>query len=316
MTGGARCEVDGEAGIDDSTPETVDPLEVRGLQQPRGAGKPSAFSGSFRESGACGPWRDDAPGPCGHRPWPCGRGSRGCARADLAGLIGAFRCHVSTLDKRAGAFPKRAGRVRARGEAVNIVADLSTGRGYTRCPFFRSRAQPTMSAQPFSSTLWTLCLAVLEDELPEQQFNTWIRPLQAVEEPGRPAPDGPEPVRGRVGQQQAVRPAERDPARGRPGRAGHVHGGGGPRPVAVAVPSPAAADSPAGGPGAAGGTREQEGRIGHRPAPEPRLHLRRLRRGQEQPLREGRRVAGGREPGPGLQPAVHLRRRRSRARRT
>jgi len=42
-----------------------------------------------------------------------------------------------------------------------------------------------MSAQPFASTLWTLCLAVLEDELPEQQFNTWVRPLQAVEEPGR-----------------------------------------------------------------------------------------------------------------------------------
>jgi chromosomal replication initiator protein len=42
-----------------------------------------------------------------------------------------------------------------------------------------------MSAQPFSSTTWTLCLSVLEDELPEQQFNTWVRPLQAFEEQGR-----------------------------------------------------------------------------------------------------------------------------------
>jgi chromosomal replication initiator protein len=42
-----------------------------------------------------------------------------------------------------------------------------------------------MSAQPFSSTSWTLCLAVLEDEMPEQQFNTWVRPLQAVEDQGR-----------------------------------------------------------------------------------------------------------------------------------
>ena len=31
------------------------------------------------------------------------------------------------------------------------------------------------------STLWTQCMSKLEGELPPQQFNTWIRPLQAVE---------------------------------------------------------------------------------------------------------------------------------------
>ena len=31
-------------------------------------------------------------------------------------------------------------------------------------------------------SLWRRCLAQLEVELPEQQFNTWIRPLQAVED--------------------------------------------------------------------------------------------------------------------------------------
>ncbi len=31
------------------------------------------------------------------------------------------------------------------------------------------------------STLWSLCVSKLEGELPPQQFNTWIRPLQAVE---------------------------------------------------------------------------------------------------------------------------------------
>jgi chromosomal replication initiator protein len=35
------------------------------------------------------------------------------------------------------------------------------------------------------TSLWTQCLRRLEAELPEQQFNTWIRPLQAVEEPDR-----------------------------------------------------------------------------------------------------------------------------------
>ena len=33
-------------------------------------------------------------------------------------------------------------------------------------------------------TLWNRCVDRLEGELPPQQFNTWIRPLQAVEEDG------------------------------------------------------------------------------------------------------------------------------------
>ncbi len=36
-----------------------------------------------------------------------------------------------------------------------------------------------------SPPIWSKCLDTLEDELPAQQFNTWIRPLQAVEEPER-----------------------------------------------------------------------------------------------------------------------------------
>ena len=32
------------------------------------------------------------------------------------------------------------------------------------------------------STLWNRCLRVLQSELPEQQFNTWIRPLHAVDD--------------------------------------------------------------------------------------------------------------------------------------
>ena len=34
------------------------------------------------------------------------------------------------------------------------------------------------------ASLWTRCIEALEAELPEQQFNTWVRPLQAVEGPG------------------------------------------------------------------------------------------------------------------------------------
>jgi len=35
---------------------------------------------------------------------------------------------------------------------------------------------------PADTTLWTRCLRELQAELPEQQFNTWIRPLHAVED--------------------------------------------------------------------------------------------------------------------------------------
>ena len=34
-----------------------------------------------------------------------------------------------------------------------------------------------------SVALWKLCLSRLEDDLSAQQFNTWIRPLHAVENP-------------------------------------------------------------------------------------------------------------------------------------
>jgi chromosomal replication initiator protein len=37
---------------------------------------------------------------------------------------------------------------------------------------------------PAESTLWNQCTRVLQAELPEQQFNTWIRPLQAVDDDG------------------------------------------------------------------------------------------------------------------------------------
>ncbi len=35
-----------------------------------------------------------------------------------------------------------------------------------------------------SESLWNRCLRVLESELPEQQFNTWVRPLQPIERDG------------------------------------------------------------------------------------------------------------------------------------
>ena len=38
---------------------------------------------------------------------------------------------------------------------------------------------------PAETALWDRCIRVLQAEIPEQQFNTWIRPLQAIEENGQ-----------------------------------------------------------------------------------------------------------------------------------
>jgi len=42
-----------------------------------------------------------------------------------------------------------------------------------------------MSTGFIERNLWQQCIRHLEERLPEQQLNTWIRPLQAVEEEGR-----------------------------------------------------------------------------------------------------------------------------------
>ena len=54
-------------------------------------------------------------------------------------------------------------------------------------PLPRSAA-PTAHRQgpfPVEISLWNHCLRRLEAELPEQHFNTWIRPLQAIEDIGQ-----------------------------------------------------------------------------------------------------------------------------------
>jgi chromosomal replication initiator protein len=50
-------------------------------------------------------------------------------------------------------------------------------------PFFSTGlgGRPIPGELSLEATLWTRCVGVLESELPEQQFNTWVRPLQAVE---------------------------------------------------------------------------------------------------------------------------------------
>src|SRR5688572_10832539 len=64
----------------------------------------------------------------------------------------------------------------------------ASGKGTTvidSAPFFRPNpAHSTHGVALLQASLWNRCLRLLESEVPEQQFNTWVRPLQAVEENG------------------------------------------------------------------------------------------------------------------------------------
>ncbi|MFP5467656.1 MAG: DnaA N-terminal domain-containing protein, partial [Gammaproteobacteria bacterium] len=41
-------------------------------------------------------------------------------------------------------------------------------------------ASPVFTSSDDSSLLWSACVDRLAQEIPEQQFNTWIRPLAAT----------------------------------------------------------------------------------------------------------------------------------------
>ncbi|MEQ8516949.1 MAG: DnaA N-terminal domain-containing protein, partial [Chromatocurvus sp.] len=47
-----------------------------------------------------------------------------------------------------------------------------------------ARCLPERERSILSYVSWSQCKTRLQDELPAQQFNTWIRPLQASEETG------------------------------------------------------------------------------------------------------------------------------------
>ncbi|MGA8203905.1 MAG: chromosomal replication initiator protein DnaA [Woeseiaceae bacterium] len=91
-----------------------------------------------------------------------------------------------------GLRPERAARVRRWSDSVNrapnsCVLALS-GSALVEgidCPVFTITTTPIRRAGKFvpaEMTLWNRCIRDLQAELPEQQFNTWIRPLQAIED--------------------------------------------------------------------------------------------------------------------------------------
>ena len=75
---------------------------------------------------------------------------------------------------------KWAGRVRL--EACRVNTQTLSGRVRIGIDFdpFSPYTNVSKAAARLSAT-WSRCVGTLEHELPEQQFNTWVRPLQAIE---------------------------------------------------------------------------------------------------------------------------------------
>jgi len=69
-------------------------------------------------------------------------------------------------------------------ETAGACGKLSSGAcrlGIDFPPLFSPLAAGSRKVCAVEASLWSRCVRVLEDELPEQQYNTWVRPLQAIE---------------------------------------------------------------------------------------------------------------------------------------
>lgn len=98
----------------------------------------------------------------------------GSGAADFAGLIGAF--HTGVTEKR----PQRVSSPTA---SVKPIPRYPQARlpVYSLRPLNDSYHR---QVGPVDHSLWARCAQALESELPEAQYNTWVRPLQAIEGDG------------------------------------------------------------------------------------------------------------------------------------
>ena len=166
-------------------------------------------------------------------------------------------------------------------------------------------------------TLWNRCLRVLESELPMEQFNTWLRPLQAIERDGEVRLLAPNPYvikwlgENSLAADQAADRRVRGRSRARCGAGcGHARG----RAVANGAVELAGANGVARRSSQC--VRRRESRGSHRWCSAarsiPAFTFDSFVEGKSNQLAQGRRHSGRGPPRQGLQPAVHLRRSRPR----
>src|SRR5579883_1237500 len=73
----------------------------------------------------------------------------------------------------------------ARGFCGPLAQGPRIVRGFIfRPPSGGYRLWPLSRSHSLEASLWSRCARALENELPEQQFNTWVRPLQSIESEG------------------------------------------------------------------------------------------------------------------------------------
>src|SRR5215471_6655155 len=81
---------------------------------------------------------------------------------------------------------KKGGKAKPLSAKVSIrrAQDRSSARcaiGIDFATFSLTFTETSRRPRAVEASLWTRCMGALEAELPEQQFNTWVRPLQAME---------------------------------------------------------------------------------------------------------------------------------------
>jgi chromosomal replication initiator protein len=107
----------------------------------------------------------------------------GALAAHFARLIGPLHgvgsAGVQSLQKKGGKAKPLSAKV-----SIQRGADKPSARraiGIDFAPFSSTSSQDLAEATRVEASFWTRCMGALEAELPEQQFNTWVRPLQAME---------------------------------------------------------------------------------------------------------------------------------------
>src|SRR3984957_11614734 len=103
--------------------------------------------------------------------------SVGARPAHLAWLIRTFHDFKALKSDRKTARQGTVLRPACQYESVPTDASGAVVLGIDFRPFFPG-------SKSLEASLWSRCLRALENELPEQDFNTWVRPLQALKGDG------------------------------------------------------------------------------------------------------------------------------------
>src|ERR1700733_9319847 len=112
----------------------------------------------------------------------------GHARAKPMGALAAYFARLVGALHRPQALQKKAGKAKPAGARVSTrhlkPSALAPQGINSATPSPPSHHESAMEQEHVDPSVWIRCVRALEAELPEQQFNTWVRPLQVLEGAG------------------------------------------------------------------------------------------------------------------------------------